>query len=269
MIIRKKTAFLFGLITTIVIAENQNWSTGTSHTLEKGRWEVGVFQPLSYGFKNNIELSTHPAWAFLIPNFSVKKFWLSHNELALSSRHNIVYPTPIFKWLQSPLGKELGEPDKFALISPEFDIPPIVSFHNELLISRPISRGGVTFKAGMTFAFISGGLDDRVTIDLPIVFHRMMVMQNGYGFNVGVDLLHQLTAKLLLWTDVDFILIPGVDENFAMENKGILIYERNHNFRTLIGYKLVYGKYPAGYPLDFKSFLHILPILDLQWGWGF
>ena len=41
--------------------------------LPKGKFEVGLFQPLQYGLSEKIEISTHPVLMFFIPNFAVQK----------------------------------------------------------------------------------------------------------------------------------------------------------------------------------------------------
>ena len=45
-----------------------------AYPLKEGKRQIGVYQPLLYGMKNNVEVSTHPILFFIKPNFRLKKF---------------------------------------------------------------------------------------------------------------------------------------------------------------------------------------------------
>ena len=47
----------------------------SAYPLENGVRQMGIFQPIVYGMKNNLEISTHPLLFFLKPNFKVKKYY--------------------------------------------------------------------------------------------------------------------------------------------------------------------------------------------------
>ena len=65
--------------------------------------------------------------------------------------------------------------------------------------------------------------------------------------------------------DSDLFLIPGMKGNLAFEHKGMLTWERSPRFQVSLGYKMVYGIYPDGYPNENIARIHILPLVDLQW----
>ena len=60
------------ILTTSLFANEKIWSSHSAEILEQGRWEIGLFQPLRYGYSNYAEFSIHPGWFFLIPNLEIK-----------------------------------------------------------------------------------------------------------------------------------------------------------------------------------------------------
>lgn len=235
--------------------ELRNWSSGTAYLLPAGRLEAGLFQPVRYGFSESLEFSAHPLVCILMPNFSLKWSHNQHGGLTFTTLHNVYYPTPLLR----TLAKEgIG-----GMISPEFHIPQMVSFYNEILLSTSLSGSFLfTAKAGVSFAIKSGELDERTTIDLPLVFPRLAVYYHGYGFRIGIDLQGKITRRWNYLLDSDLFLIPAAEENMAFEHKGLVLWNKSQRFQLCIGYKLVYGKYPFG------TQWHLLfPIFDFQWAW--
>jgi hypothetical protein len=223
--------------------------------------EVGVFQPIRYGASGLVELSSYKLSTFLMPNVSVKQSWMKYKNWALAHEHGILYPTPLMKKLQSPLGMKLGDPDKFALISPEFKIPQMVAIHNAIIASRSLKNGLLlTVKGNVTFALVGGTLDRRTMIDLPLIFPRFSVFYNKLLFRFGSDLVGPLKGKWSYLLDYDLFLMPGGHELYILEHKGLLIWTKNDRLRVLLGYKLSAGEYPFGVQA------HLLPAIDLQWG---
>ncbi|MFA6570406.1 MAG: hypothetical protein WCT77_04140, partial [Bacteroidota bacterium] len=108
------------------------WSQGTAYTLPEGRWEVGIFQPLRYGLKDKIELSTQPLTFLIMPNLDMK--W-GHGDFAgfsFASSHGIYYPSMLLRTIAM---KGTG-----GIISPEFEIPDLFSFYNDLLFSKMLTE---------------------------------------------------------------------------------------------------------------------------------
>ena len=233
----------------------RNWSQGTAYLLPTGRMEVGLFQPLRYGCSESLEFSTHPLVCILMPNLSAKWSHGSFGGYILSSRHSVYYPTPL---LRTFAREEIG-----GMISPEFDIPGMVSLYNEILLSKQITEDHLfTGKGGFAIAFKSGELDERSTIDLPLVFPRLAIFYNGYGFRFGGDLQGKFVKRWYYLVDVDIFYAPGAEENMAFEHKGLFLWTKSQRFQLCVGYKLVYGEYPFGAQWHF-----LLPLFDLQWSW--
>ena len=244
--------FLALFFTSYAFAINAPCSAGTADTLPKGYFEIGLFQPLRYGQTETLEWSTHPILDLLIPNITIKKAWRDFAGWDFATRHNITYPTPLLRTISR---KGTG-----GIISPEFDIPQMFSLRNEVLLTRKFSPSFlITGKAGLTLAVTSDELDERTTIDLPLVFPRLGVFYNGYAVNFGLDVGGDLTSRFAYLTDVDIFLLPGADENFAFEHKSLIIWNKSKKFQMMLGYKLVFGEYPFG-----KQW-HLLPLFDMQW----
>jgi len=234
--------------------ENKIWSSGTAYILPAGNWEVGLFQPLRYGLSECAELSTHPLTMFIAPNISLKKSWKPVKGFIFSSQHNFFYPTFLLR--------TLSREGTGGVITPEFEIPHMFSIYNGAVITKSIASDHFfTAKAGLYLAIKADELDDRTTIDFPLVYPRLAVFYNGYGLRGGADLTGKLTGKLHYLADTDVFLFPGADDGFSFENKGLLIWNKSDNFQVAIGYKLIYGTYPFG-----SKWHLILPIFDCQWG---
>ncbi|UCH63226.1 MAG: hypothetical protein JSU77_01890 [Fidelibacterota bacterium] len=250
---------LLMLASASMASDNASWSSGTAYTLPSGRWEKGLFQPLRYGQTGRLEWATHPVLNLVVPNLRIK---VAHREFkgwSLATRHGFHYPTPLLRLVKRP---GIG-----GLISPESDIPEIphiLAARSELLATRTLSQSvWLTGKGGVSVALKTGEIDERTTIDLPLVFPRMALFLHGYQLNLGADLLTNLPGRWSIWTDVDLLMIPGAEESFSWEHKGLVIWSRSERFQVLVGYKLVCGAYPD-YPKA-RTQWHLLPLIDLQW----
>lgn len=247
------------IFSSLIFASPEIWSDGTARLLPGGRLEVGIFQPLRYGYSSTMEISTYKISTFLLPNLNLKIARNSRRGWRVATRHGLVYPTPMLRWLQSPLGMELGEPDKFALISPEFHIPQMISISNEILLTRKMDNEiELTIKGGFSFA-LGQRLQRRASIDLPLIFPRMSVYYNRILFRFGSDLNKALKGRWSYLMDYDLFLLPGGNEDFAFEHKALLKWTKSETFQLQFGYKLTAGEYPFG------TQAHLLPVLDLVW----
>ena len=261
--------FILGLLLVAVgPGEQTSWSAGTAYTLPVGQGELGLFQPVRYGLTPNVEISTYKLITLLIPTAMVKVAWGEWHGWGRATRFTISYPTPLMRKLQSPLGMGLGDPDKFALISPEFDIPTMLLVSGELLLTlHDVSRFLLTTKVGLSFPLGSRELDDRTSIDLPLIYHRLGVLYSKVGFRLGVDLLRSLTPYWDVLLDGDLFVLPGLPGNLALEHKGLLLRSKGQRVKLLFGYKLVVAKYPDGYPNQSRVQALLFPLLDVIWSW--
>ncbi len=246
------------IITLTQLLAHGEWSPGTAHTLPQGRWEAGLFQPVRWGQSEDRELSFYKLTALLMPGVTVKQRWLQRYDWTISTTHAFYYPTPLLKMVAKP---GIG-----GMISPEFDIPNMVSLWNMVLASKHLDNDKIfTAKAGFALAFGGSDLAMESTIDLPLIYHRLAVYYNKWLLRFGSDINGRLSEKWVYLVDGDLFIIPGMKGSFALENKGLLTWEKSSRFHVSLGYKMVYGQYPDGYPNENITRLHILPMIDFMW----
>ena len=269
----RKIIFTF-LLFSMCFGDMQNWGSHSANILPEKRFEFGLFQPFRYGYSETLEYSTYPLWFFVMPNLTLKK---SHNILSgydVASRWSLYYPRPILNMVSR---KGIG-----GFIDPKLDIPPMLGISASMLFTKIISGVGVTFNSGLDIGFSLEDLDGRVNIELPLLYHRLSVFHNNYGFHTGFDLEKSITEKLSAIVDLDFSILPGMDTKksdsgvtkllgeYSFEHKALLIYEKSETFRFLTGYKFVHGKYPFGTESRILPFLFLVdtwvPMIELQWG---
>ena len=232
-------------------------ANGSAATLPPGRWTVGIFQPLRAGISRGVEISLHPLLMPLLPNLSLKWMHGRRGAWQMASRHSFFDPAPLLRLLRR---EGTG-----GLIAPEFEIPNMGAWSSELVLTRPIAaRHQLTLKAGMSFClFRSSALDHRTTIDLPLVFPRLQPFYHDLTWRSGLEGMGRLHGRWHYLADADLFFTPGGEENWALEHKGMLLWDRSSRMQAGVGYKLTWGEYPFG------AQWHLLgPLIDLQWGWG-
>ncbi len=232
------------------------WTDGTAFNIPKHRWELGLFTASRYGIGKNLELSAHPLMFFLMPQVKIKVGWGEFSGFRLATEHGIFYPTQFMRLVAT---KGTG-----GLISPEFTIPQMFAISNRFLASyKPFKKAVLTAHAGITFAVKFGPLDKRTTIDLPVIYPRLAVFYNEPEFDAGVDFRGQFIPRFGWLFNVENFIICGTRNNYFLENKGVLAYtSKKETLRIEAGYKLCFGKYPAG------PQWHLLPVIDLIFGIG-
>lgn len=234
--------------------QSASWVDATAIIIEKGQWEIGLFHPLSYGYSETIQISTHPIVFIQMPNVAVKKRWITINGHILSSKHSLYYPTPLLNLVAK---EGIG-----GFISPEFSIPAMISSVNEIIISKPVNtKGIISLKLVLAFSFGSNDLDSRTSIDLPLVYQRLSVYQDGHFLRMGADYQANLSDKLGIAIDIDYFKLANDDKHSAIEHKGLISYSKKKSRQILIGYKYIRADYPFG-KQD-----HLLPVVDFRWKW--
>ena len=237
------------------IPENY-WTEGTACNIQKHRWELGLFTASRYGINKNLELSAHPLMFFMMPQVKIKVGWGEYSGFILATEHGIFYPTLFMRLVAT---KGTG-----GLISPEFSIPQMFAISNRLLVSfKPFSQAILTAHAGISFSVKSGPLDPGSTIDLPVIYPRLALFYNQPEFDAGIDFRGQFIPRLGWLFNVENFIVCGTENNYFMENKGVLAYtSKKETLRIEAGYKLCFGRYPYGQQW------HLLPVVDLIFGIG-
>ena len=155
----------------IIYAQDKNWSSGTAYSLNKGQWETGLFQPLRYGLSDSRDIATHPFFAVIIPNLTVKQTWKNEiNGWTIANRHSAYYPTPL---LRSITGS-----GKFKIVSGQFEFPSLISINSDILATKNIGAGLFTAKVGLMLGLGGSDLSSLSTIDVPLAYPRLAVYYN-------------------------------------------------------------------------------------------
>tara|TARA_B000000557_G_scaffold99137_1_gene80347 strand:- start:466 stop:1287 length:822 start_codon:yes stop_codon:yes gene_type:complete len=264
---------LAALLVSAIRGGNANWDSYSAHIMPPNKWSVGIFHPIRYGIKDGLELSSHPGWFFVLPNASFKVPLSGFKSFHTATRISFIYPTPLLNMLSR---EGIG-----GIIDPNFAIPPMLGVSGSFLMSKELLEVNSTIKAGLDFGLVFGDLDARSNIDLPIIYHRLEVFHNGWGWHTGLDLDTELLKKVRIFMDIDLRFIPdtakkGKEKNYTMrsgdysiEHKMLLIWERSSKFRIMTGYKLVSGDYPYGKQTRLLPYIPLmerwLPLIELQW----
>ena len=269
----RKIALIFSLFSVVAVAA-QNWRSHSANILPQKRFEVGLFQPFRYGYNQTLEYSVYPIWFFLMPNITIKKSHEDFQSYSMATKWSMYYPGPL---LNLAAKEGVG-----GFIDPNLEIPSMIGLSASLLMSNTILDMDITFNSGFDIGFSLGDLDNRVNIELPLLYHRLSVFHNNYGFHTGLDIGKNITKKISTHIDFDFSILPGLDTKktdsgiakllgeYSFEHKALLIYEKSDTFRFLTGYKFVHGEYPFGSESRILPFLFLVdawvPIIELQWG---
>tara|TARA_B100000959_G_scaffold283960_1_gene354213 strand:- start:2191 stop:2772 length:582 start_codon:yes stop_codon:yes gene_type:complete len=182
-----------------------------------------------------------------------------------ASRHSLLYPTPLLNMLSK--GTKIGS-NIASLLSPNFLMPPMVGISNDWLMSRSLPFADITLHAGIDLGIVIGDLDERSSIDLPLIYHRLGVYYNKWGLDLGVDVFRRFTKRFGIHADIDLRLLPGLNGNYDIEHKLLFIWTNSERFQFCTGYKFVFGEFPYGEESRFLPYVPIaetwMPIIEVQ-----
>ena len=237
-----------------LFAETAIWSKGTTQTLPQGRWEVGVFQPLSYGLNETTELSTFVLADLVIPNITIKKFWNNMEGWKFISKHSLLYP--------SILLNVMAKEGALGILPNNSKIPTIFVLNNQFMLSHRFNdRFCIISKIGFSVALVSGD-SDFPTIDIPFVYNRTSIYHNGSMFNIGLDVRGNILTNLEYLIDLDKFIMDKDYCEYSYEHKAMLIWKINRRLALLGGYKMSISDYPSQYQRN----IDIIPLIDFQVG---
>lgn len=221
------------------LSDTNYWTSGTAMTLPAKRFEIKLSELSSYGITGKIEISVRPLMFWLMPQLKVKIHLSWKNGYIIASEHQLNYPT---LFLNAISRKGIG-----GLISPEFKFPGMISIYNGIVVSHKISDNYIlTGKGGILFAIRSGAIDDRSTLDFPLLYPRFAVYYHPIVFNPGIDLRGKISSSFGFKLNAESYIILGTSENFFFENRGYVTWTRKTRLQLQAGYFLCYGKYPFG-----------------------
>ena len=229
------------------------FSNDSAFTIGQNNRQIGLFKPYVMATKN-LEISTHPILFFIKPNFRVKKYLGKKYNFDFAGRFGFDYPTNFLKLIQRE-----GTGGILSIDPTIKKIPHLFIFQSELLVTKKMTFFNITNKIGLSFC-PDCNLDPRNIIDLPVIYPRMKLYENKILSNIGFDLEYLLSDKIILNTDLDFLMLPK--EDIFIEHKFLLNHLLSKKISLTTGYKLAYGKYPYGKQLD------LYPLIDISFHWS-
>lgn len=229
------------------------WNGNTATTLEKGKWEAGIFQAFRYGIGHSAEINTYALALPLVPHLGLKKTYFQSNGWQVAAEHALSSPTPFLNIVSR---KGIG-----GLLSPEYDFPLMVCIENTLLVSKPIStRYEASARLGAFFTLRGSKPDYQSSMDIPIFYPRMAHYYQGVSIRPSLGIKTELTHNLLAEEELKLYCITRAENAFFFENAGCLMWLSKRSLRVKVGYLLTYGDYPFG------KLWKIWPTLDLVFG---
>lgn len=232
------------------------WTVGTPKTIDKHEVDLSLFYFSSYGLTDRLEIQTKPLEFFVLPHVNLKKTWYYHKSkhnknwlksrsLMIGSVHGINYPSMTLK---------LARNRQFRNLIPlDTDIPFILSFRNELLISTMLknktscepSNNLLTLKLGTKFSYIKGE-NTLPYFDNPFLFRETSIYHNKLLWYIGLGLDGHLYSNLNYSIDFDYKSIGLKTDYKALEHNGIIYWYAGklQRFRLAIGYKASFSDFP-------------------------
>lgn len=245
----------FALIISGTQAQNNIISGGhlTANTMNKGKWECGVFQPLRIGISERMEFNSSAFLFPLLPNAGLKVSWKAIENTSFATEHSLSIPSV---FLNTFSRKGIG-----GLLSPEFDFPFMASTQHSLLISRVMSDSAiVNLRAGFAWTYRTGDVDPLATIDLPLFYPRMANYYDAVSLRAGISSLYPIAKRWMLEEGFQVFILTRNQHNFFFENSGSVSWRIKRSFRLKAGYNLSYGSYPFG------NHWQLWPSIDILFG---
>ena len=231
----------------------KKWSEKTAYTLEKGKWETGIFQSFRYGLNNQIELRTNALLLPIFPNVGVKIALMEKSGWVFASEHALSYPTLLLKSLSF---KGTG-----GFLSPEFSYPTMISLSNTLYGTKTLeSNALLTAEVGFSFTLHGQNPDYQSSIDYPVLYPRMAHYYKGVSLRLGGSYKRQLSERLFLEENAKLFVITRNSDNLFLENAGTIMWAVGRSLRIRGGYNLSWGTYPFG------NQFQLCPTIDLVFG---
>ena len=237
------------------------WTVGTARTITENRLEISAFRHARYGISESLELSAQPFAIFILPNLQIKKKWYD-KSISIATVHGLNYPTMFLNYTRKRNREDIIPIDSI--------VPNLFVIKNEVIVSKMLKEPSsceaenylLSLKIGAQFA-LKFGESTLPLIEKPIIYQRTSVYHDKLLWYVGVDLDGHLNDFLNFSLDVDFLSVGATIDDYAIENKGIILMGLTNSLTAALGYKISYGSYPSG------NKFFIWPLIDISWTYNF
>lgn len=245
-----------------IAAETFKFSDKNSFIPETNNYYLSLFTFSEYTFSENLSLSLNPLSFFISPSVELKYSFYKDADLAFSSLHSVNYPTLLLSLVKSS--------GAGGFISPEFEIPNMVSVSNGLISTFKIdSLNYISAMILIDFALNNNDLNPATSIDLPVIFPRTAVLYKSLGIsftcisenyidkNFNFDGSVTLFSFPLTATKIDDEYPEHSNMRYFAEINTNLVWKVSKKVNIIGGAKLCYGEYPFG------GKWHLLPNINL------
>jgi len=230
-----------------------------SFLLSKGQYRYSLFTKAEYGLSDKITVRAHPLWIFFAPSVDIKWQLNSAGKKNISFIHGISCPTPAMNLFAL---KGTG-----GLISPEFDIPFMLSWRNGVIYSKELKKGHtITGELAIEFAIFNENLLPGSSIDLPVISPRNAVYYKNVGVDVSFVAEGKIIGKFDYYSKSQIFVFPSNNDRYALEynetsrffveSTVLIFWNLSKKCKLGFGGRLCFGDYPFG------TQWHLLPMLD-------
>ena len=206
------------------------------------------------GTASNMEWQMQPIFFFVAPNLGLKKQWkTTSGGLRFSSLHRIHYPSIYLNLL--------AREGAGGILPKDSEIPPMLSFKNELLLGIYKQGNSITLRAGITAAFKLGdGEKNFPDIDVPFLYNRTLALNHTPNIYMGLNFNRDILPTLNMEIDVAAFKVDPKSSDFVYESQLIFFWKKSNKFGLKAGVATAHGRYPYG--AEFQ----LLPVFDIVFG---
>lgn len=240
-----------------VFSQDSVVTEDTALMVPKGQVEFGLFNLLTLGLTDKVSLSTHPVLDALAPNLGVKVNWIDTGSVYFSTKHTLLYPTPLLEFLSGDgVGKILAGDNVY---------PQIIVIGNNFLVSYVTGDHIFSGRIGVDFAlqFPEGTF---MGMDYPVLYYTTAVFNTKLSFDAEFSYRWNFVENFWLMPSVEAIILTvpvGPSPiGFEIRQTTNVLWKLNSWFSLSAGYLLAGGVYPYDY--DIKLF----PLIDVLFSFG-
>lgn len=234
------------------------WHENSARVIKPGRIESGLFAPMRIGLKNQMELSVHPIWFFVMPNAKLKKNWTmdESKKLQVASEHGFTFPTLVLNLLAKSGTGGVFPADQKA--------PPILTLNNKVIVSYFFHPNhSISLKAGMEFNILGSMYNDFAPIELLVVYPRTASYSRFYTGEMALTFSGVFAKKVGYDGDIKMFLMPDDQLTWVFEWNPKVYYQLSDKFRIMAGALVTTGNIPHE-----KAAVRALPVFDLQYSFN-
>ena len=245
---RQLWALLVLCVSTLSAQEQTQWIKPNAFTDSTGLRQIGLMSDGRAGLNDQMSLYAHPLMMFLAPTAELQVTWSEQADQALATYHKLSVPTPLMLLVQTT-----GEG---GMIPPEANVGFLLGITNGVRYSRLVASGVITVHAGIEVGI--GDPDPRSSIDLPILYPRMLAYYDGWVGEIGIVYERDLGEHFGMAFEAASFLN---DQNIFLEVTPRISWHMGDHWSLHLDPVVTYGTYPYGNDWQWI----ILPDLTYRW----